>query len=701
MQTLGQLWLSGTAIAWQQFYTNQFRHRLPLPTYPFDHQRYWIDLHQSDLYQPSGTLPLSPSSAPHKHPDLTHWFYRPTWQRSPLIQSVNHLPALQNWLVLLDQQGIGEAIAQQLTQANQWVAVVRSGESYHQLDDRTYVINLADVDDYIRLLHALQQRNFEPQQIIHLGSIGQKTDPVELDIATFNAKQQAGFYSLLHLVQALAQTSQSAQFTVITSHTQDVTGDELIDPACATILGLSKVIPQEYPQLECRLIDISLPSSKLVAAIARDLLTPPTDAIAAYRNHHRWIQRLEPIALPAIAPTLPTLRPNGVYLIAGNFVEGLGILYAEWLAKAGQAKLILLGRADLPIAAEWETWLATHGQNHPISQWIQRLQALQTAGIEILFIPVDLANAAAVTAAINTQPFGAINGVIHSGVMGDRASCMIADLNSTTGDQQFHHKVHGLLTLEQAMKPHNPDFWLLHSSLAAIVGGTGFAAYAGANAFMDALATQRNHTQSTPWIRINWDAVEAASSDSTFTGSALLDLAIAPTEALQITERILDYAISPQVIVSPLPLQPRLEQSIYATPRRPEPTTSTSSHSRQLTTPYVAPRNEVEQTVADLMQELLGIDAIGIDDNFFELGGHSLMAIQAVSKLRQQFQVDLPMRQFLFESPTVAGIAKIILEHQPTQPTPEEMLALLAQVEAMEADEVNELLLLNSKEAEN
>jgi acyl carrier protein len=64
------------------------------------------------------------------------------------------------------------------------------------------------------------------------------------------------------------------------------------------------------------------------------------------------------------------------------------------------------------------------------------------------------------------------------------------------------------------------------------------------------------------------------------------------------------------------------------------------------------------------MQTLLGITEIGVEDNFFELGGHSLLAIQAVSQLREEFQVDIPMRQFLFESPTVAGIAKIVESHQ-------------------------------------
>jgi acyl carrier protein/acyl transferase domain-containing protein len=559
--------------------------------------------------------------------------------------------------------------------------MVQPGDRFEQLGDRTYTLRPTQAEDYFRLMDTLQEIGFTPQQVLHLGAIDQSHD---------HSRDQTPFYSLLYFTQALAQTAHSVQFTVMTSHTQDVTGQEMIQPNNATLLGLNHVIPQEYPQFGCRSIDLTLPSSDwLIAALTRDLLTPPIDVLVAYRSQQRWAQRFEPIVLPPVTPPQISLRPQGVYLIAGDLIEGLGMLYAEWIAQTEATKLILLGRADLPIAAEWESWLATHAAKDPISQWIQRMQALQTAGVEWVFYPVDLADAAAVTHALDQQPFGAIQGIIHAGVMGDRASCSISDLNPTTVEQQFHHKVNGLLALEQALQAHNPDFFLLHSSLSAIVGGAGFAAYAGANAFMDALATQRQRTQSTPWFSINWDAVEAVVTHSASTGSSLLDLAITPDEAIQVIDRLLAHAIAPQIIVSPLPLQSRIEQSLHPRPRAiavpdgAEPSTPT----RSLTTPYVAPETEIEQAIAELMRDLLGIDAIGIHDNFFELGGHSLMAIQAVAKLRQQFQVDLPMRQFLFESPTIAGIAKVIAENQTSQPNEAELLTLLEQVEAMDADE--------------
>jgi acyl carrier protein len=73
----------------------------------------------------------------------------------------------------------------------------------------------------------------------------------------------------------------------------------------------------------------------------------------------------------------------------------------------------------------------------------------------------------------------------------------------------------------------------------------------------------------------------------------------------------------------------------------------------------VAPRNEIEQTMATIWRELLGIDDIGIHDNFFELRGHSLMATQLAARLRDVFMVEVPLRSF-FESPTIASLSDIV-----------------------------------------
>jgi len=85
-------------------------------------------------------------------------------------------------------------------------------------------------------------------------------------------------------------------------------------------------------------------------------------------------------------------------------------------------------------------------------------------------------------------------------------------------------------------------------------------------------------------------------------------------------------------------------------------------YSRQaLEEEYVAPRNEVEEALAKIFAEVLGVEKIGINDNFFLLGGHSLLATQVLTRLRETLQSDVPLRR-IFEEPTVAGMATAVEE---------------------------------------
>ncbi|HEX6288914.1 MAG TPA: MupA/Atu3671 family FMN-dependent luciferase-like monooxygenase [Herpetosiphonaceae bacterium] len=107
-----------------------------------------------------------------------------------------------------------------------------------------------------------------------------------------------------------------------------------------------------------------------------------------------------------------------------------------------------------------------------------------------------------------------------------------------------------------------------------------------------------------------------------------------------------------------------------------------------IATAYVAPRNEIEQRVAAIWQEMLGIEHLGVYDNFFELGGHSLLGLQVISQLRDAFQIDLPLEAF-FQQPTVAGLAEAIAAEQPEPEELDEIARILAEVEGLELDQLS------------
>jgi amino acid adenylation domain-containing protein len=107
---------------------------------------------------------------------------------------------------------------------------------------------------------------------------------------------------------------------------------------------------------------------------------------------------------------------------------------------------------------------------------------------------------------------------------------------------------------------------------------------------------------------------------------------------------------------------------------------------------YVAPRTEVEGRLAGLCGELLGVERVGVEDSFFELGGHSLLATQLLSRVREGFGVELPLRA-IFEAPTIAGLAARIEQAGIQQQSELEKIAeLLAEVDGLSEEQVTAIL---------
>ncbi|MBE9115230.1 amino acid adenylation domain-containing protein [Lusitaniella coriacea LEGE 07157] len=105
------------------------------------------------------------------------------------------------------------------------------------------------------------------------------------------------------------------------------------------------------------------------------------------------------------------------------------------------------------------------------------------------------------------------------------------------------------------------------------------------------------------------------------------------------------------VLLEALPLTPNGKVDRNALP------VPNSSHLVQSEN-FVAPRNETERTIAEIWNQILGVNA-GIFDDFFELGGHSLLATQVIARVREAFAIDLPLRR-LFEFPTIAGLSEAV-----------------------------------------
>lgn len=100
--------------------------------------------------------------------------------------------------------------------------------------------------------------------------------------------------------------------------------------------------------------------------------------------------------------------------------------------------------------------------------------------------------------------------------------------------------------------------------------------------------------------------------------------------------------------------------------------------------PFLPPRTALEEVVASILGGVLNLPRVGIDDDFFALGGHSLLGAQVISRIRDVFQIDLSLRR-LFEAPTVAELAKALVEKEPKPGQAEKIAIILKNIQDMPA----------------
>jgi acyl transferase domain-containing protein len=692
LATVGKLWLAGLKIDWPNFYADERRRRIPLPTYPFERRRYWIE---------PGPPEPEAASAPQragKKADLAEWFYLPSWKRSLPPKPLKPAAARRCWAVLADPSRLRSALVAWLKQAGQDVITVATGERFSKNSDGDFSINIAAREDYDSLFAEICGRDKAPDVFVHLWSITEN-ETSQSGVELFDAIQKRGYYSLLYLTQALAKRAVTApvQIEVVTNHLYNISGDELASPEKATMLAACVTIPQELLNISTRCIDVRLPEAdekheeRLVSRLVSEIMSRSPAVAVAYRDNHRWVQSFEPAPITSQDEAVRPLRENGVYLVTGG-LGGVGLLLAQYLAQTCRARLALLGRSPLPDESQWDQWLASHGPDDSISRQILKLRALESAGAEVMRLNADVASEDELRAAVDQvyERFGALNGVLHAA--GIAVTQAVAQISRAECQMAFRAKAYGLYALEKVLRGRGVDFCLLFSSNAAILGGLGFFAYAAANMFMDAFAAQRKRADGMEWISANWDGwmLPEQTADTVAIQSSIAQFFMTPEESTEAFRRVVSCNMANHLVVSTGDLGKRLHIWVERESLRRDPPSSSqpaaASHPRPgLRVAYVEPSDELEQALAGMWQKLLGIEPVGLHDGFFELGGHSLLALQFFAELRNVYQVDLPLPT-IFVAPTVAEMAAVVKQRQ------EETRLMIDELEALSDEEARLLL---------
>ncbi|MGW3206159.1 SDR family NAD(P)-dependent oxidoreductase [Streptomyces sp. NPDC001135] len=560
---------------------------------------------------------------------------QPVWEAADApVAPADRTDSEGEWLVLADRGGVGAALARRLS-----------------AQDRQVTLVTTDTCDDTALKELVAERT-AAGRTVHAAFLWGLDEPAgEPTAVTLDRAQETGSAALLTLLQALGGAGRQARIVVATRGTQQPAAAHPARLAHAPLWGLAAVANAENPDVRCVLVDLDPdgPGARADAeALCAEALRPAGDAVQiALRGGRRLVAGTTTVAPGhGTAGHTPPVRPDGTYLLTGG-LGALGLHTADWLVRRGARHLVLVGRSAPSEAA-----------TRRIRQW-------ERAGVRVAVRQADVADPAAVERLV-AEPgdlLPALRGVVHAaGVLDDGGI-----QRQTAGRLRsvMAPKMRGAWNLHLLTRDKELDFFVLYSSVAALMGSRGQSGYAAGNAFLDALA---HHRQSLglPGTSVAWGPWSGAGMVATLdshagrrvreSGFGMLE----PEPALRALEEVLHSGV-PHAYVHAAAAPERRPAGPGVSGGRPgtaSPGDGQTVYDRPAGLgPAVPPRNAVEAELAGIWESLLGIHPVGVDDDYFQLGGDSITSLRIISRAKQS-GIRFTEADF-FAHPTVAGLAAL------------------------------------------
>ncbi|ATL66178.1 type I polyketide synthase [Nocardia terpenica] len=459
-----------------------------------------------------------------------------------------------------------------------------------------------------------------------------------------------GVLTLAMLLRALGTAESTASVWCATRAAVPATDADPVDERAAGVWGLGRIAAQEYPDRWGGLVDLPARlddrTGGLLAAVLAGAGALAGEDQVAVRPAGLFVRRLEHASRGAARSAW---TPRGTVLVTG----GTGALaghVARWLAGAGAQRLVLAGRRgpDAPGAAELRAELIDKG-----------------AAVDV--VACDVTDRAALAALLDTYRPDA---VVHTaGIVDDE---LIADLDADRAAAVCAPKVLAAQYLDELTRDRELDAFVLFSSMAGALGGSGQGAYAAANATLDALA-ERRRREGLPATAIGWgawagDGLAEAVSDR-LRGQGVLPMdpesavaamaAAVGSGAAHVIVADVDWARHAEVLTASRPL-PALAGIPEAAP---------APAAQETDLPILAGldaeerRAAVRQLVRTEVATALGLDGpadVVSDRTFRDLGFDSLTAVDLRNRLVRATGVRLPVT-LVFDYPTVDELADHLL----------------------------------------
>jgi microcystin synthetase protein McyG len=570
--------------------------------------------------------------------------YGPVTDQQAIVVAVPAPNVPRRWMVVRDAGGFGELLAAELRETGREAI-------------------LLDADDHVALRRTVR----DARGSVGVVSLCALDRAAAVDAEDLLAGQERMVRPTLDLVQTLGARTAPGKLYLVTRGAQATRAGEAIEPAQATLWGLSHVVALEHGELGCVRIDLdpALAPDRAARLLAAELCTPSREDQIAMRGTTRLARRL--VASPAQpAPTaVPRIDARGAYLVTGG-LRGLGLVVAQWLVAQGVRSVMLMGRGA------------------PAESARAAIADMKSKGARVFVCAGDVSVRADVDRALSALADVRLSGVFHcAGVLDDGV------LMSMTWERfaaVFAAKVQGAWNLHEVCG--DADL-VLFSSGASVAGSAGQGNHAAANAFEDALAWMRQ-AQGRPAVSINWGpwAEIGAAADRGLQAAAGFLRAISPKDGLAALAACLGrreqgaLLRSPQLAVfdadwqalaagrgglSQAPLfwdvgdagrRVALKSDHGRRARRED-----DWHSRILAAPENRRRSVLREEVRALAAKVLGASpgSVDFDEPLRDLGLDSLMAVELRNRLGAAVGRTLPAT-ITFDCPTVSALAVHLTE---------------------------------------
>ncbi len=527
LSTLARLWTLGVEPDWTAFFGEGRRLRRPLPTYPFEHQRYWVEPGNAVPLRLSGAearapvpgatadgTPTAPQAAPASAPPadpIERWFWEHAWEPAPLPDAAptstaggpngDAPPADEEGdpLLLVTPASGGPTegpFADELTSALGRLGIAALSVPAGRLASE---------------LERLRDSERSPAGVVHLGLVGDDLPaaPEPGSRAEDEAMDRA-FRTPLALLQALGAEAfeHPLPFLVPAVGLEGVRADDPLIPWKSLVLGPVRTAPREIPGLHARAIDlppeVARDPRRLAVLLAGELRDPSATPLVAHREGERLRQVVRRLPTPAPTSVLP-VDPAEAWLITGG-LGGLGLTFARGLLESGVRHLLLLSRSGLPPRHRWDTWLRSRPPSDRAVRGIRAVRALEELGATVELLPVDVTDEDGLRALLAARPAGSppVGGVVHAaGVLDDEP---LLARSTDRAERVLAPKVRGTIALRRALAGEPVRIEVLCSSRSAISGVPGQIDYTAANAFLDAWARHSAADPDRRTVAVEWDA---------------------------------------------------------------------------------------------------------------------------------------------------------------------------------------------------